>query len=245
MARALQIGGEDIPAPDVVAATFRQMRESIVRSASDDVEVELSDSVWLRPGFDVRSDFLSICRNAFDAEVGTTEMGEAGRRAINGFVAERTHGRIAGLLSPPALDDPDTALVAIGTVYLKAKWQVPFMRSATYGQVFHAPIGDVETQFVHDTREAEILETPECSALRFRRHASRSTRMERPPPPRPQSWCNAPPWQKTLRRVSLSQTVRSFSSSGIAAAALSFSSVTCNAPDRRTSSGRRQTEIVT
>ena len=49
-ARALQIGGEDIPAPDVVAATFRQMRESIVRSASDDVEVELSDSVWLRPG---------------------------------------------------------------------------------------------------------------------------------------------------------------------------------------------------
>ena len=167
MARALQIGGEDIPAPDVVAATFRQMRESIVRSASDDVEVELSDSVWLRPGFDVRSDFLSICRNAFDAEVGTTEMGEAGRRAINGFVAERTHGRIAGLLSPPALDDPDTALVAIGTVYLKAKWQVPFMRSATYGQVFHAPTGDVETPFVHDTREAEILETPECSALRL------------------------------------------------------------------------------
>jgi hypothetical protein len=45
MARALQIGGEDIPAPDGVAATFRQMRESIVRSASDDVEVELSDSV--------------------------------------------------------------------------------------------------------------------------------------------------------------------------------------------------------
>ena len=32
MARALQIGGEDIPAPDVVAATFRQMRESIVRT---------------------------------------------------------------------------------------------------------------------------------------------------------------------------------------------------------------------
>ena len=167
MARALQIGGDDIPAPDVVAATFRQMRESIVRSASDDVEVELSDSVWLRPGFDVRSDFLSICRDAFDAEVGTTEMGEAGRRAINGFVAERTHGRIAGLLSPPALDDPDTALVAIGAVYLKAKWQVPFMRSATYGQVFHAPTGDVETPFVHDTREAEILETPECSALRL------------------------------------------------------------------------------
>ena len=167
MARGLKIGGDDIPAPDVVAAKFRQVRESIVSAASDDVEMELCDSVWLRPGFDVHGDFLSICREAFGAEVRTTDMGEAGRRAINEFVAERTHGRIAGVLSPPALDDPDTALVAVGTVYLKAKWQVPFLRSATCGQVFHAPSGDVETPFVHDTRQAEILETPECTALRL------------------------------------------------------------------------------
>ena len=167
MAFALQLGGAEPPAPDEVAATFKEARTNLSRAANDDVALELSDSLWLKPGFSVSPDFVARARDAFDAEARTTEMGAAGREAINGFVAEKTRGRIQDLIQPPVLDDPLTRLVAVDTVYLKAKWQTPFEKDATHDRTFHAPKGDVEVPFLHATRHAEILDAPECAALRL------------------------------------------------------------------------------
>ena len=167
MAFALQLGGAEPPEPDETAATFREARTNLSRAANDDVALELSDSLWLKPGFEVAPDFAARARDAFDAEARTTEMGAKGREAINGFVAEKTHGRIPNLIDPPILDDPLTRLVAVDTVYLKAKWQDPFEKDATRDQTFHAPGGDVEVPFLHARRHAEILDAPECAALRL------------------------------------------------------------------------------
>ena len=167
MAFALQLGGAEPPAPDAVAATFREARTNLSRSANEEVVLELSDSLWLAPGFEVAPDFAAIARDAFEAESRTTEMGAKGRETINDFVAEKTHDRIKNLIVPPILDDPLTRLVAVDTVYLKAKWQRPFKKDSTYDQVFHAPGGDIEVSFLHDKRHAEILDAPECAALRL------------------------------------------------------------------------------
>ena len=167
MAFALQLGGVEPPAPDEVAATFREALTNLSRAANDDVALELSNSLWLKPGFTVAPDFAARARDAFDAEARTTEMGAKGRDAINAFVSEKTHGRIPNLIDPPVLDDSLTRLVAVDTVYLKAKWQTPFEKDATRDQTFHAPGGDAEVPFMHATRHAEILDAPECAALRL------------------------------------------------------------------------------
>ena len=167
MAFALQLGGAEPPVPNDVAETFHEARTNLSRAANDDVMLELSDSLWIKPGFALAESFRSRARDAFDADVRLTEMGATGREAINGFVAEKTHGRIKNLIQPPVLDDPRTRLVAVDTVYLKAKWQTPFKQDATHGQTFHAPGGDVEVPFLHDKRHAEILDAPECAALRL------------------------------------------------------------------------------
>ena len=167
MAFALQLGGAETPAPDAVASTFREARTNLSRAARENVTLELSDSLWLAPGFKVASDFSARARDAFDAEARTTEMGAKGREAINAFVAEKTHDRIKDLIQPPVLDDPLTRLVAVDTVYLKAKWQNPFKKDATHDQTFHARGGDVEVPFLHATRHAEILDASECAALRL------------------------------------------------------------------------------
>ena len=167
MAFALQLGGAEPPAPEETAATFHEARTNLSRAANDDVALELSDSLWLKPGFALSESFRSRARDAFDADVRFTQMGAQGREAINNFVAEKTHGRIKDLIQPPVLDDPLTRLVAVDTVYLKAKWQSPFKKDATHIQAFHAPGGDVEVPFLHDTRHAEILDAPECAALRL------------------------------------------------------------------------------
>ena len=167
MAFALQLGGVEPPEPDAVAATFRESRTNLERAANDDVALELSDSLWIKPGFALSESFRSLARDAFDADVRFTWMGAKGREAINAFVAEKTHDRIKDLIQPPVLDDPLTRLVAVDTVYLKAKWDMPFEKDATRDRTFHAPGGDVEVPFLHDTRHAEILDAPECAALRL------------------------------------------------------------------------------
>ena len=167
MAFALQLGGAEPPAPEETAATFHEARTNLERAANDDVALELSDSLWLKPGFALSESFRSLARDAFDADVRFTWMGAKGREAINAFVAEKTHDRIKDLIRPPVLDDPLTRLVAVDTVYLKAKWDMPFEKDATRDRTFHAPGGDVEVPFLHDTRHAEILDAPECAALRL------------------------------------------------------------------------------
>ena len=167
MAFALQLGGAETPEPNETAATFHEARTNLSRAAREGVALELSDSLWLAPGFNVASDFSARARDAFDAEARTTEIGAKGREAINAFVAEKTHGRIKDLIQPPVLDDPLTRLVAVDTVYLKAKWQNPFKKDATHDQTFHARGGDVEVPFLHATRHAEILDASECAALRL------------------------------------------------------------------------------
>ena len=167
MAFALQLGGVEPPAPDQVAATFREARTNLERAANDDVALELSDSLWIKPGFALSESFRSRARDAFDADVRLTWMGAKGRKEINAFVAGKTHDRIKDLIQPPVLDDPLTRLVAVDTVYLKAKWGIPFEKDATRDRTFHAPGGDVAVPFLHDTRTAEILDAPECAALRL------------------------------------------------------------------------------
>ena len=167
MAFALQLGGAEPPAPDETAATFHEARTNLSRAANDDVALELSDSLWLKPGFALSESFRSLARDSFDADVRFTWMGAKGRKEINAFVAEKTHDRIKDLIQPPVLDDPLTRLVAVDTVYLKAKWDMPFEKDATRDRTFHAPGGDVEVPFLHDTRHAEILDAPECAALRL------------------------------------------------------------------------------
>lgn len=167
MAFALQLGGVEAPTPDEVAATFREARTALSRAANEDVALELSDSLWLAPGFEPAAEFLDRARSDFDAEARATKMGAAGRKAINDFVADKTHGRIKNLIGPPILDDPMTSLVAVDTVYLKAKWFQAFDKHATRDETFHAPAGDVKVPFLHARRQAQILDAPECAALRL------------------------------------------------------------------------------
>ncbi len=166
MATVLQIG-DGMPTPDETAATVREARAMLGAAANKNVTLELSDSLWLASGFAPEKGFLDLVSEAFDAEARTTPMGEAGRSAINRFVDEKTHGRIPELLGPAALDDPLLRMVAVDTIYLKAKWAVPFYAGDTHDQVFHAPSGDVRTPFMRATREVEILDAPECAALRL------------------------------------------------------------------------------
>ena len=167
MAHVLQLGGKETPDPDSVAETFREARSRLARVANDDVALELSDSLWLNLGFSVEPEFSNRLRDAFAASVHSIEMGPVGCKIINDFVSEKTHGRIKDLIDSRVLKNRETLLVAVDTVYFKAKWQDPFKKRDTRAQTFHAPSGDADVPFMHAMRTVEILDAPECAALRL------------------------------------------------------------------------------
>ncbi len=165
MASALELGeNEQI---ETVAATFKEAHATLQQAVNPSVAVELSDSLWLKKDFKVYPAFLSLARTAFDADVRTVEMGETARQEINAFVSDKTHKLIPELLEP-GCPSPDSNLVALDTIYLKAKWDEPFSNEDTNeDEIFHSPDGDCEVTAMHSIRYAEILDAPDCAVLRL------------------------------------------------------------------------------
>ena len=110
------------------------------------VELDASLSLWLREGLP-----LAPACAGWLASVGVpmhrTPMDEDGRRAINAAIADATRGRVEEMLPAPL--EPDSALLALHTLWLKARWERPFGAEDTVESVFHAPGGDVRTPFMN------------------------------------------------------------------------------------------------
>lgn len=163
IAAALQLGSSD---PDSVASTFREAQTALSRATNAAVSITLSDSLWLAPKFEVEAPFLARARNAFGAEARSIPMDSRGREIVNQFVKDKTAGLIPELLRS-SQPDPMTRLLAVDTIHLKADWDMPFERSETCDQTFHAAAGDRDVPFLHDVRDAVILDAPECAVLRL------------------------------------------------------------------------------
>jgi serpin B len=78
------------------------------------------------------------------------------------WVKEATHGRIEKIVSEIK---PDTVLYLINAIYFLADWAVPFAKNATHSQVFHAPAGDVSTDFMHRTGSMTALTLPGATGV--------------------------------------------------------------------------------
>lgn len=165
MAKTLQFGGEEPPAPEDIADTCGFARDALALATNEVVALELSDSLWLAPDFTPKPDFLTRAQKGFNAEIRKTKMGEVGVASINKFVSEKTHGRIANLLKEL---DANVKMVAVDTVYLNAKWARPFESDLTREDVFRTRKGKVLVPFMCATeRHMEILDAPECAVLRM------------------------------------------------------------------------------
>ena len=120
-----------------------------------DLTLEIANSLWPQSGFDVEQAFLDLLAREFGAGVYAVDYRtdpEAARVAINGWVDERTAGRIPQLLGAGTLT-PASRLTLVNTVYLKAPWQRVFEESATSTAPFTTVDGStVDVEMMHATR---------------------------------------------------------------------------------------------
>lgn len=111
----------------------------------------LANSLWLREDMEyVQTAVDSLAEDyhasSFQGTMGTAAMDQALRDWINeqtgGLLREQAQGLYLG---------PETVLALVSTIYFKDMWDQKFMEENTEPGVFHAPGGDVERDFLHQT----------------------------------------------------------------------------------------------
>ena len=109
----------------------------------------LAGSLWLNKNVKFNRDTMDTLARDFYASSYRGEMGsEEFNRALQSWLNQQTGGLLKEQAGNIELDS-ETVLALAATVYFKAKWSNDFSKGNTFPETFHAPGGDVETDFMH------------------------------------------------------------------------------------------------
>ncbi len=130
-----------------INSSFQNLTNSLTNLDSS-IIIDISNSLWLREGFNINPDFQQIIRNYFVGEVSSVDFNqEAAADLINNWVSESTNSKITGIVSPPI--DPATIMFLLNAVYFKGNWATPFDTSLTFEETFYGGSGEIECEMMH------------------------------------------------------------------------------------------------
>ena len=111
----------------------------------------LASSLWLRDGFTYDMDTLKTIAETYYASSFSGEMGsDLYNKQLQAWLDEQT----GGLLSEHTKDvkmNIDTILAIATTIYFKASWEDKFDENRNTKDIFHAPSGDITTEFMNQS----------------------------------------------------------------------------------------------
>ncbi|MCR5611657.1 MAG: hypothetical protein K6F68_07530 [Clostridiales bacterium] len=111
----------------------------------------LANSLWLNRRWSFYEDTLKLLANSYSA---SSYWGDPGDPAFTLALRQWLNDNTGGLLKD-AVDnvrlDADTVLAIASTLYFKAAWENEFNKERTSTETFHAPSGDIKTDFMHGT----------------------------------------------------------------------------------------------
>jgi serpin B len=122
-------------------ADFGQSAGLLVKSMQFDASgrtMAVNNSIWLQSGLPVHSSYLALVERHYGAGLNRVDYvanPDVAREKINGWVADKTRGKILNLLSPAHVTK-DTRSILVNTVYFKADWAQTFNKSATKVETF-------------------------------------------------------------------------------------------------------------
>lgn len=164
-----EVMGHVLHLDGAAAGSMPQLAKDLATAFRDGNTVSIANAIWPAKGEQVHAEYVTKVK-AYDAgymELDYRADTEAARTTINGWVAERTAGKIPELL---AKDDvkPTTPMVITNAVYLKAKWASPFEAAATHPGAFQVAGQTADVPTMHqrgtflaaDLADAKVLELP-------------------------------------------------------------------------------------
>ncbi len=142
---------------------YRDLIE-LLGSLDSRTEMRIANSMWARVDLPLEEEFANAGRTYFDAEVTTLDFGSAEAvPTINGWVSEKTNGKIPTLLETIS---PDEVLFLINAIYFKGAWRSAFDPGDTRSEPFHGADGvDRTAPLMHQEEELLYQETEEYQAV--------------------------------------------------------------------------------
>ena len=116
----------------------------------------MASSLWLNDGIPYELQTLERMKENYFASSFQGRMGDKGYdEAYRNWLNEQTGGFLKNQLADAHLE-PDTeeqksVLMLATTIYFKARWSKEFAKNGTNRQTFHAPDGDEDREFMHQT----------------------------------------------------------------------------------------------
>lgn len=132
----------------------------------------LGNGIFLQDGYLVKQPFLAALKHWYGAGVMQTDFTSGqGVDDINGYVSDKTRGRIPHLIDQLP---PDEVMMLVNTVFLDAKWQVPFQKYGTVTEPFMTGAGaEASVSMMRRTGEIEYAHGHDWQAVRLPYRGSR------------------------------------------------------------------------
>ena len=131
MAKALSYAGIDI---STINTSYKNLLPYL-SNVDDEVDLDISNSIWYRIGETIKEEFITTNRDAFDAEISEIDFSQADAAdRINTWIKESTKSKIEKMLDPPL--PADVVMYLINAVYFKGHWTYEFDKDNTYPGIF-------------------------------------------------------------------------------------------------------------
>jgi serpin B len=99
-----------------------------------DVQLRIANSLWLKQDYPFHDAFVAACGRTYRAQANPIDFGSpVALDTINGWVREKTEGKIESILSQV---DQDTRLVLLNAIYFLGFWTEPFDPAKTRPRPF-------------------------------------------------------------------------------------------------------------
>ncbi len=135
-------------------------------TSSEEVRLEIANSLWARKGVPFHEEFINGLQEFYDASANERDFEDpAVLSEINGWVSEKTNGKIDRILSQL---DPMAILVLINAVYFKGAWFDQFNSNITEEDDFYLPNGGTQkVQMMFKRDDYTYLETDDFQAVKL------------------------------------------------------------------------------
>lgn len=115
--------------PEEVNASHKALLSALA-TADSDVLLRVANAIYHHQTLQVKNDFISVNRNAYNAEISSLDFGKAASLdIINNWVSEKTAGKIPSILDQL---NPDLMMVILNAVYFNGIWKSKFDQNRTH-----------------------------------------------------------------------------------------------------------------
>ncbi len=146
-----------------INASYRSLID-LLRGLDPKVVFEIANSIWYRQGFEVEQPFLDANEDYFDSEVRDLDFSDPRSvDVINGWVDEKTHGKIEEILQEI---DPAVVMYLINAIYFNGTWTYEFDPDDTQERPFTNGNGErTDVPMMEQQAELAYFETERFQAV--------------------------------------------------------------------------------